>query len=238
MKKTIAFLIYPGLTVFDLAGPLQVISSLAGIRTEFQPVVVAERREAVETDIRIRMVPDRTFDEEPHPYALVVPGGDIPTLRAMNSPAIRRYVRSAAEGAEYVCSVCTGALILASVGLTQGRESPTHWAFARVLESYGVRYVRKRWVEDGKFIFSQGVSSGIDAALALVARMVGEDTARQVQLSLEYDPQPPLGGIDYDHKERLIPGPMRIVIGAMSLAAPLLTAGPRRMTRQAGWKPL
>jgi transcriptional regulator GlxA family with amidase domain len=215
-----------------------VIGSLASIRPDFQPVVVAERPGPVETDLRIQMVPDRTFGEEPRPYALVVPGGDTPTLRAMNNPAIRRYVRAAAEGAEYVCSVCTGALILASVGLTQGRQSPTHWAFARVLESYGVHYVRRRWIEDGKFIFSQGVSSGIDAALALVARMTDEATARQVQLSLEYDPQPPLGGIDYAQQDSLVPLPVRLVIGTMSLAAPLLTAGPRRMTRKAGWKPL
>ena len=66
----------------------------------------------------------------------------------------------------------------------------------------------------------------------------GVATARQVQLSLEYDPQPPLGGIDYAHKDSLVPLPMRLVIGTMGLAAPLLTAGPRRMTRKAGWKPL
>jgi transcriptional regulator GlxA family with amidase domain len=227
-EKTLAFVLYPGLTAFDLAGPLQVISQLASIRPEIRPVVVGERVEPMATDAGVQMVPDRTFEEVPHPYALVVPGGTQPTFRAMSNPAIRDYVWSAAETAEIVGSVCTGALILASVGQLEGRQATTHWACQKVLESFGAKYQRERWVEDGKFITSAGVSAGIDMGLEFAARLTDEATAKQVQHWLDYDPQPPFGRLDYDDMGL----PLRTGSAWMSLTAPLLTARPKRLTRQ------
>src|SRR5215212_7547245 len=199
-EKTIAFVLYPGLTVFDLTGPLQVLTALSEIAPEYRTVVVAERVVPMDTDIpgEMKMLPNNTFEEVPHPFAFIVPGGGMPTIRAMGNEAIRSYVRSAAETAEVVGSVCTGALILASVGLLEGRRATTHWAFYKILEQFGATYVRERWVEDGKFICSAGVSAGIDMALKLVARLTDEETSREVQYRLGYDPEPPFGGIDYE----------------------------------------
>jgi hypothetical protein len=84
------------------------------------------------------------------------------------------------------------------VGLLEGRQATTHWAASRALESLGATYQRKRWVEDGKFIMSAGVSAGIDMGLYLAARLTDEASARQVQLWLDYDPQPPFGRLNYD----------------------------------------
>jgi transcriptional regulator GlxA family with amidase domain len=229
-KKTIAFVLYPGLTVLDLTGPLQVLTTLGEIAPEYRTVVVAERAKPTDTDIpgEMKVIPNNTFEEVPHPFAFIVPGGVTPTLRAMSNEAIRNYVRSAAETAEVVSSVCTGALILGSVGLLEGRQATTHWAFYKVLEQFGAKYVRKRWVEDGKFICSAGVSAGIDMALALAARLTDEETARRVQRSLGYDPHPPFGGIDYDHLGALA-GTVR---AGLSLAAPVIAARPKQLTRQ------
>jgi transcriptional regulator GlxA family with amidase domain len=227
-EKTIAFLLYPGLTVFDLAGPLQVIARLAELRPEIRPVVVGERLAPMATDACVEMLPNKTFDEVPHPYALVVPGGTSETLRAMSNRAIRAYVRAAAETADIVGSVCTGALILASVGLLEGRRATTHWAAKAILERYGATYERARWVEDGKYIMSAGVSAGIDMGLHLAARLTDEATARQVQCSLDYDPRPPFGRPDYDEMGLFLRS--RRVLAA--LGAPLVTAGPKRLTRQ------
>jgi transcriptional regulator GlxA family with amidase domain len=103
--------------------------------------------------------------------------------------------------AEIVASVCTGALILAAAGLLEGRRATTHWAYAGVLERLGARYVRERWVEDGKHLTSAGVSAGIDMALHLTERLTSADFARLVQLGIEYDPRPPGGPIDWDHTD-------------------------------------
>jgi len=217
-EKTIAFVLYPGLTVLDLTGPLQVLTALSEIAPEYRTVVVAERVEPTDTDIpgEMKVIPNNTFEEVPHPFAFIVPGGVTPTLRAMSNEAIRGYIRSAAETAEVVSSVCTGALILGSVGLLEGRQATTHWAFYRVLEQFGAKYVRRRWVEDGKFICSAGVSAGIDMALQLAARLTDEQTSREVQYRLGYDPEPPFGGIDYEH----IGGQLGIWRAGVSLAAP------------------
>jgi len=229
-EKTIAFVLYPGLTVFDLVGPLQVLTALGTIAPEYRTVVVGERVEPMDTDVpgEMKMIPNNTFEEVPHPFAVIVPGGVTPTLRAMRNEAIRSYVRSAAESAEVVGSVCTGALILASVGLLEGRQATTHWAFYKVLEEFGAKYVRKRWVEDGKFICSAGVSAGIDMALQLAARLTDDHRAREVQYRLGYDPEPPFGGIDYEH----IGGQLGAWRTGVSLAAPVIAAKPKRLTKQ------
>src|SRR5918993_1430015 len=227
-QKTIAFVLYPGLTVFDLAGPLQIFTGVSELVPEYRTVVVGERVEPTDTDIRVKMIPTHTFEEVPNPSVLLVPGGGVPTLRAMGNEPIRNYVRSAAKTAEVAGSICTGALILASVGLLEGRQATTHWAYHRILERLGAKYVRKRWVEDGKFICSAGVSAGIDMALALAARLTDEETARRVQRSLGYDPHPPFGGIDYEHIGLQL-GAARTVV---SLAAPVIAAKPKRLTRQ------
>jgi transcriptional regulator GlxA family with amidase domain len=227
-QKTIALVLYPGLTFFDLAGPLRVFAGMSDLAPEYRTVTVGERAEPMDTETRVRIVPTHTFEEAPDPHVLLVPGGGLPTLRAMGSEPIRNYVHSAAETAEVAGSVCTGTLILASVGLLEGRQATTHWAYYKALDQFGATYLRERWVEDGKFISSAGVSAGIDMALALAARLTDEGIARRVQRSVGYDPHPPFGSIDYDHLDAV----STAARAGLSLVAPLIAAGPKRLTRQ------
>ena len=226
-QKTIAFVLYPGLTFFDLAGPLQVFSGVSQLAPQYRTIVVGERMEPLDTDLHVKMIPTHTFEEVPHPSVLLVPGNRTSTFRAMSNEAIRSYVRSAAETAEVAGSICTAALILASVGLLEGRQASTHWVYYKILEEFGAKYVRRRWVEDGKFITSAGVSAGIDMALHLAARLTDEETARRVQRSLGYDPHPPFGGMDYDHL-----GVVSAARTGLSVAAPLIAAKPKRLIKQ------
>lgn len=226
--KTIALVIYDGLTVFDLVGPLELVTALSHIRPDFAPVVVAERVEPLSSDSGLIFMPNKRFDEVPEPYVLIVPGGGKPTLRAMGNPAIRHYIRRADRTTAYTASVCTGALLLASVGMLKGREATTHWAYHRYLQAYGARYVRERWVASGKIINSAGVSAGIDMALYLISQLTDEETARQVQLAIHYDPAPPFGSIDYDD----LPALMRALRAFTSLQVPLYMRKPRRLMRQ------
>jgi transcriptional regulator GlxA family with amidase domain len=114
----------------------------------------------------------------------------------MANDALMDYVRAAAKTATVVGSVCTGSLILAAAGLLDGRRATTHWSFHSQLAKLGATPVKERWVEDGKFITSAGVSAGVDMALALAARLTDEKSARTIQLILEYSPKPPFGDID------------------------------------------
>jgi transcriptional regulator GlxA family with amidase domain len=226
-RKTIAVVLYPDLTALDLVGPLQVLTMLERFAPAFQVVVVGEHAEPMATDVHVDMVPARTFADVPHPFAILVPGGRGGTIRALTDPAIRDYVTSAAVSAELVTSVCTGSLILGAVGLLDGRPATTNWFFSSVLERFGATYRHERWVHDGRFVMSAGVSAGIDMALYLAAMLTDEATARRIQLAIDYDPQPPLGPVDWTHVDRL-PRLMRAGIG---LASPFLAARPKRMTK-------
>jgi transcriptional regulator GlxA family with amidase domain len=206
-QKTIAFVLYPGITLLDMVGPLQVFSLLRDFNSQYQPVVVADRVEPMVTDTPLKVAAGKTFAEVPDPTVVIVPGGGPPTIKAMGDEAIRDYLRQVAGTAQVVGSVCTGAMLLAAAGLLQGRKATTHWSHHRLLERLGATYLPQRWVEDGKFITSAGVSAGIDMALALVARLTDEPTARMVQLWIEYDPHPPFGGIDWDQVDRDMAAP-------------------------------
>lgn len=200
--KTIAFVAYPGITLLDLVGPLQVMSILTQLVPGFEAVVVAEKIEPLATDTPIQYIPNKTFAEVPNPHVIIVPGGTAPTMRALANEALLNYIRTAARGAEVVSSVCTGALVLGAAGLLDGKQATTHWSTAKQLNVLGAEYVAERWVEDGKVITSAGVSAGIDMALQLVARMTNEQVAATVQLAIEYDPHPPMGGIDWSKVDR------------------------------------
>src|SRR2546428_317685 len=207
-EKTIAFVVYPGLTPLDLIGPLEVFAATSFFAPHIHATTVAERREPMPTDCPVELIPEHTFDEVPEPDAVVVPGGLAPSIRAMANDALRQYVASAGERAEMVTSVCTGALVLGAAGLLEGRRATTHWAYARLLEKLGAQYLPERWVEDGKFLTSAGVSAGIDMALHLAALLTDEATARMAQLAIEYDPRPPFGGIDWSGVNRDMWAPM------------------------------
>ena len=191
--KTIALLLFDELTLLDLVGPLQV---LKGLPAPFRTVVVGERKAPMTTDSGLALTPEKSFGEVPQPFAVLVPGGP-GSVASMANESVQSYLRAAAPTATVVGSICTGALVLAATGLLEGRRATTHWAYASELEKLGARYVRERYVEDGKFITSAGVSAGIDMAIALVARLTDQATAERIQLGIEYDPHPPFGGIDW-----------------------------------------
>jgi transcriptional regulator GlxA family with amidase domain len=206
--KDIAFVVYPGLTPLDLVGPLEVFTVLELLNPEYRSVVVGQTLDPVETDGPLKLVPDKTFAEVPSPFAVIVPGGGTPTMRALGDESLLAYLRTAAEKAEVIGSVCTGSLILAAAGLLEGRKATTHWSFSKQLERLGAHYLPERWVEDGKVISAAGITAGIDMALHLVGRLAGEELGRQVQLMIEYDPQPPLGGIDWNGLDRNMLDPL------------------------------
>ncbi len=200
--KQIAFVLYPGLTLLDLAGPLQVMSSMCLRKTDYGVVVVAKDSEAVEVDVPLKLTTTATFKDVASPAVVIVPGGEASTIKAMGDDELISYLKKVTPGADYVCSVCSGSLILAAAGLLNGFKATTHWGCAKILEAYGAKYEKKRWVHDGKFVTSAGVSAGIDMALYLASKLTDESTSRNIQLGLEYDPEPPFGGIAWASVDR------------------------------------
>ncbi|RJT24700.1 DJ-1/PfpI family protein [Chakrabartia godavariana] len=182
----LAFLLFPGVTQLDLTGPAQVLSRLPGARVH----LVWHSLDPVPTDAGFSILPNATFADLPAPDLLCVPGG-MGIADVIDDDAALQWVRSAGAEAQWVTSVCTGALILGAAGLLQGYRATTHWAWHDRLALFGATPVKARSVMDRNRATGGGVTAGIDFALALVAEIAGEDAARTIQLALEYDPAPP-----------------------------------------------
>jgi transcriptional regulator GlxA family with amidase domain len=182
-----AILLYPGLTALDAIGPYDVLSRLPGM----EMVLVAARTGEHRTDQgTCALVADATLDEVTSPEIVVVPGGF--GVRALLDDADHLdWVRDVHAQSAWTTSVCTGSLLLGAAGLLDGLDATTHWAAYDTLASYGANPTSARVVEVGRIITAAGVSSGIDMALHLCARLQGDEVAQAIQLSIEYDPQPP-----------------------------------------------
>lgn len=183
---SIAFLVYPMVTQLDLTGPAQVLSRLPGAKID----LVWKTRDPVATDAGFSLLPTATFSEVTQADIICVPGG-FGTIAVMEDDEALAWVRRIGERADWVTSVCTGSLILAAAGLLTGYRAGCHWASRDQLALFGVEPVAERVVFDRNRVTGGGVTAGIDFALALTAAIAGEEHARFVQLSLEYDPAPP-----------------------------------------------
>jgi len=133
---------------------------------------------------------DASYADVPAPDILLIPGGPGQSAQMGDTP-LRDWLISADKTTTWTTSVCTGALILASAGLLDGRQATTYWLAMNELGRLGAKPVHDRYVFDGKYATSAGVSAGIDMALALAARLTDDDTAQAIQLGIEYAPNPP-----------------------------------------------
>jgi len=182
----VGFILFPNITQLDMTGPFEVLSRMPGSKVD----VIWKRREIVTSDTGLGLSPTATFDEITSLDMVCVPGGPgIGDL--LEDEETLAFLRRIAPTARYVTSVCTGALVLGAAGLLKGKKATTHWMSHDLLAPFGAIPVQQRVVQDGKVITGGGVTAGIDFALTVVAAVAGESTAQQVQLAIEYDPEPP-----------------------------------------------
>lgn len=182
----IGMILFPSLTQLDLTGPFEVFGRLP----ETKVLLIAETLDAVQSDKGLRILPDTTFAEAPQVDILFVPGGN-GVFGAMQNRALLAFLQKQADSAKYVTSVCTGALVLAASGLLNGYKATTHWLSLKLLRLFDVEVVEERVVIDRNRITGGGVTAGIDFGLYLAALVYSEAQAKEIQLMLEYNPQPP-----------------------------------------------
>jgi transcriptional regulator GlxA family with amidase domain len=183
----IAILIFEKLTALDAVGPYEVLSRLPNAELRF----VAKEPGPKRTDTgALSLNADVAISELPDPDVVLVPGGE-GNRPLMRDGEVLDWLRAAHEANTWTTSVCTGALVLGAAGILEGKRATTHWAYRERLREFGAEPVVARYVEDGKVVTAAGVSAGIDMALHLAARDVGEEFAKAVQLAIEYDPAPP-----------------------------------------------
>ncbi len=197
----VGILLFDGVQIIDFAAPYEVFGQ-AGYRIS----TVSADGKPVKTWMDLEVVPDLSFANARDFDVILVPGGHV--HGAIGDKELQTWVRARSSEADIVLSVCTGSHILAASGLLQNLGATTfHNAFDGLAKmSPSTKVVRDaRWVDNGKIITSAGLSSGIDAALHMVERLQGEDRARTVAMTLEYDWDPGQGFVRGTMADRYIP---------------------------------
>src|SRR5450756_1070009 len=182
----IGLVIFPRVTQLDLTGPVQVFSSLPGVKVH----LIWKRIEPVPSDSVLVLTPTTTFADCPQLDVICVPGG-AGTDDMVNDAEVLDFLRTQARGAKYITSVCTGSLVLGAAGLLRGYRATTHWSAMDYLAPYGATPEKTRVCVDRNRVSGGGVTAGIDFALTLVSILVDRPTAELIQLRLEYNPAPP-----------------------------------------------
>ncbi|WP_404789710.1 DJ-1/PfpI family protein [Altericista sp. CCNU0014] len=183
---TVGLVIYPGMTTLDIVGPQAVFSELPDIKLHRIWKVL----EPIEADDGMVIVPDTTFANCP-PLDVLCIGGGLKQMAIVDDPEVLEFLKKQGNTAQFITSVCGGSVFLAKAGLLQGYRAATHWAMRGELAKLGVEVGTERVVVDRNRISGGGVTAGIDFGLTIAKLLRGEEIAKMVQLSIEYNPEPP-----------------------------------------------
>lgn len=189
--KEIGVLVYDGVNDLDFTGPYYILSQLMGTNIQ----LIGRNAGPIKTVGGMEVIPHTSMQAVEHLDILLIPGGFKGTIAAAYDQELQDWIRKMDQHTVYTASVCTGAWILASTGLLAGKNATTNWYRAEeMLAKYGAVFQSDRYVRDGKYWTSAGVTAGMDMALAMIKEIRGEAYAQAVMLDLEYDPAPPIEG--------------------------------------------
>jgi transcriptional regulator GlxA family with amidase domain len=183
---SIGVLLFPGFEVLDVFGPLEMFGMAPD---NFDIHLVAEKSGVVASGQGPKSVAERSFADALQFDLILVPGGS-GTRTEVGNDQLLQWLRKQSNAAQYTMSVCTGSALLAKAGILDGYRATTNkrayeWATA---QSSNVNWVREaRWVEDRNIFTSSGVSAGMDMSLAVIEKLLGEETAEDIATWAEYD---------------------------------------------------
>jgi cyclohexyl-isocyanide hydratase len=182
---TIGALIFPRLDQIDFTGPFEVLSRIPNSSIH----VMAKTKSPVRDIHGLILTPEMSIAEAPELDVLLVAGG-FGQQQFMNDEEVLSFIRRHFSAGRLVFSVCTGALLCGAAGVLRGRQATTHWAAWNLLPYYGAIPVRSRVVVDGNLVTAGGVTAGLDAALVVASLLRGDAIAQEIQLSIQYAPNP------------------------------------------------
>ena len=184
-KIKLGAVIYDDFELLDLFGPLEMFGVL---NDKIEIILVSESKKIVSSSQGPRVISDLTLHEADYFDILLIPGG-LGTRKEVNNIQLINFIKNLSDKALYVAAVCTGAALLAKTGLLDNLTATTNkiafeWGRSQRLK-VDWKY-QARWVEDGKYFTSSGVSAGIDMSLDVIQKIFGEYTALNVARLTEY----------------------------------------------------
>ena len=183
-------LVYPGMTLLDWIGPMQAWSFLP----DFQVQYAWHRSGPVPTDCGLSVHATNSFEDAwTDPDVLFVGGGAKPTLDLLGDSAAVAFLADRGSRARWVCSVCTGSLLLGAAGLLRGYRAAVHWGAREALAQFGAEPSSARVCVDRNRLTGGGITSGVDFGIAVAGLWAGDSIGRVIELIMEYAPQPPYG---------------------------------------------
>lgn len=183
--RVVGIVLYPGFEVLDVFGPVEMWANTPGLEV----VMISQDGGPVRSAQGTVVHADYSFATAPKLSIMMLPGG-AGTYSQLENPTLLGFLKLRDAETEFTTSVCTGSAILAKAGLLKGRKATSNKAFfsLAVDQDPSVTWIKRaRWVEDGKYFTSSGVSAGTDMALGLVARLKTKAEAQALAKSLEYE---------------------------------------------------
>ncbi|MGA7523585.1 MAG: DJ-1/PfpI family protein [Acidobacteriaceae bacterium] len=182
---SVGCLIFERMDQIDFTGPFEVLSRMPDTTIQIIGKEIAPVR-----DVQgLRLSPDVSTAEAGIFDVLLVPGGH-GQQALMHDEEVLALIRRHVQGERLLYSVCTGALLCGAAGVLEGRQVTTHWSTRHLMRYYGAVPVDARVVVDGNLISAAGVTAGLDGALVLVSLLRGDAAAQEIQLAIEYAPNP------------------------------------------------
>jgi cyclohexyl-isocyanide hydratase len=184
-QLSVGCLIFERMDQIDFTGPFEVLSRMP----ETTIRIIGKELGPVRDVQGLRLSPDVSIREAGLFDVLLVPGG-YGQQALMHDEEVLELIRKHVENDRLLFSVCTGALLCGAAGVLAERQVTTHWSARHLMPHYGAVLADARVVVDGKIITAAGVTAGLDAALVLVALLRGDAAAQEIQLAIEYAPDP------------------------------------------------
>ena len=178
--------LFEGFELLDFYGPLEMFGLL---ESDARISVVAERKGPVRSSSGPCGFAEATLQDSGGFDVLLIPGG-MGTRKEISNAKFLAELKRLAEASRIVATVCTGSFLLATTGLLDGRKATSNKRVFQLVKDHapGVDWVPKaRWVEDGRYFTSSGISAGMDMTLAIIAKLWGRERSLQIAKRAEYE---------------------------------------------------
>lgn len=224
-KRRVVLVAFDGMQLLDIVGPadmLDAATQVLGGQQGYELVIATPDGNPVRGSGSMKLVADTALDQiQPRRVDTMIVGGGMRFGHVISDARLAAGLQRVAASARRICSVCTGAFLLANAGLLEGKAATTHWAFCAELARRHPRVsVRPNriFVRDGAVVTSAGVTAGMDLALALIEEDHGHEVARAVARWTVMFLQRPGGQSQFSHRLALPSGvasPVRQIVDAI-----------------------